>query len=176
MKKIIVIAFALFAMIPAKAQSLKFGHVNLQEVVYLMSEMDSARAQLERYQKDIQETYQSMANEFQNKLNDYQAMAANWTPATRQMKETELQEMENRLQQFQQSAQQEMAQYQQNLLAPIQEKAVNAVQKVGKAQGLIYVFDIAAIHWVDEKQSMNVDDLVKKELNIPLDKKITAAQ
>ncbi len=162
------------SMVPAKAQTFKFGHINLQETVYLMSEMDSAIVTLEKYSKDLQETFVSMQNEFQSKYNTYQQMSANWTPVVLQAKEKELQEMQQRLQQFEQSAQTELQQKQQEILAPIYKKANEALTKVGKANGFTYVFDIstATIPYVNDAVSINVSDMVKKELNIPLDKKL----
>ena len=45
MKRITLIALSVIAAaFTATAQELKFGHINMQEVVFLMDEMDSARA------------------------------------------------------------------------------------------------------------------------------------
>ena len=82
MKKLVIIAFiALFSSVSSFAQELKFGHVNMQEIILLMDEMDSAQVVLEKFGKELQETFVSMQNEFQSKVNTYQQMSANWTPA-----------------------------------------------------------------------------------------------
>lgn len=48
MRKITLIALSVFATACiASAQTPKFGHINMQEVVFLMDEMDSARVELE---------------------------------------------------------------------------------------------------------------------------------
>lgn len=175
MKRItIIILCSLFAAYSVYAQEFKFGHINLQETVYLMAEMDSAQVVLQKYGTDLQETFVSMQNEFQSKYNTYQQMSANWTPAVLEAKTKELQEMEQRIQQFQQSAQQEIQQKQNELLAPIYQKANDAVAKVGKANNFTYVFDISTsgIPYINESVSVNVTDMVKKELSIPLDKKL----
>lgn len=156
------------------AQELKFGHVNLQEVIFLTSEMDSAQVVLEKYGADLQETFVSMQNEFQSKYNTYQQMSANWAPAVLDAKTKELEEMQARLQQFQQSAQTDLQSKQQQLLAPIYQKVNEAVTKVGKANQLIYIFDTSngSVAYFDEVKSIDVAPMLKKELNIPLDKKI----
>ncbi len=181
MKKIAILIFTLlFAASPViKAQeSFKFGHVNMQEIVYLMSEMDSALVVLDKYSKDLQETFTSMQNEFMTKYNTYQQMSANWTPSVLEAKSKELQEMEQRLQQFQTSAQSDLQQKQQEIISPISQKATEAVIKVGKAYKFTYIFDTSStgIPYINEAASINVSDLVKKELNIPLDKKIKQQQ
>ncbi len=179
MKKVILIVMSVVAaMNVAKAQDLKFGHVNMQEIVFLMSEMDSARAEMARFEADIQETYNSMVQEFQTKYATYQQMAANWTPSVLQTKQQELQDLEARLQQYQQGVQQDMAALQQQLMMPVQQKANDAVNKVGKALGLIFVFDISsgAIPYFDVTKSTDITDQLKNELNIPLDKQLPQAQ
>jgi outer membrane protein len=73
-----------------------------------MDEMDSAQVVLEKYGRELQETFVSMQNEFQTKVNNYEQMSANWTPAVVQAKTQELESMQQRLQQFQASAQQDL--------------------------------------------------------------------
>ena len=91
MKKIIVvIAAAALAAVAANAQSYKFAHVNFQELVQLMPEMDSARVQLDAASKEAQETLQAMAQEFDNKYSQYEQKSAEWSAAIRQSKEREL--------------------------------------------------------------------------------------
>jgi outer membrane protein len=180
MKKLVIILSisVLFSTSFVSAQELKFGHVNLQEVIFLMSEMDSAQVVLEKYGNDLQETFVSMQNEFQSKYNNYQQMSANWAPAVLDAKTKELEEMQQRLQQFQQSAQQDIQQKQQQILAPIYKKANDAVAKVGRSNGFIYIFDISTggIPYFDETKSSDVSVLLKNALNIPLDKKVKQQQ
>ena len=67
---------------------------------------------------------------------------------------------------------------QQEVLAPIQMKANEAVQKVGRNNGFIYIFDISTgtLPYFDETKSIDVADMLKKALNIPLDKKLKQQQ
>ena len=175
MKKLVIIAFiALFSSVSSFAQELKFGHVNMQEIILLMDEMDSAQVVLEKFGKELQETFVSMQNEFQSKVNTYQQMSANWTPAVMQAKTEELQSMEQRLQQFQASAQQDIQLKQQELLAPVQAKAYEALTNLGQANGFIYIFDIStgSVGYFNEKMRVDVSEMRKNALNIPLDKKM----
>lgn len=180
MKKTFIIFFisVLFSTSFVSAQDMKFGHVNLQEIIFLMSEMDSAQVVLEKYGNDLQETFVSMQNEFQSKYNTYQQMSANWAPAVYDAKTKELEEMQQRLQQFQQSAQQDIQQKQQEILAPIYKKANDAVAKVGRSNNFIYIFDISAggVPYFDDTKSVDVSEMLKKALNIPLDKKLQQQQ
>lgn len=179
MKKIVIILFiAIFGSVTSMAQELKFGHVNLQEVIFLMEEMDSAQVVLEKFSTELQETFLSMQNEFQSKVNNYEQMSANWTPAVIEAKTQELESMQQRLQQFQASAQQDLQRKQQELFTPIQTKAFDEVAALGKANGFIYIFDLSAgsLCFFDENKSIDVTDMLKKALNIPLDKKMRQPQ
>ena len=173
MKKIVlltacVLAFSAFA----NAQTLKFGHINTNELISLMSERDSALVKLMAYENDLQETLEGMGTEYNNKVNEYQRKQNEWAPVVLETKQRELQELGQRIQQFQQNAQQEMAQMQQTLMTPVIDKAQAAVTKVAKAQGLTYVFDLSAgaLIYYDEAVSVNLLPLVKKELGIPANK------
>lgn len=173
MKRIIVIALSVFSAVTlASAQGMKFGHVNMQEVIFLMDEMDSARVEMEKFSASMQETYNAMIEEYNTKITTYQQMSANWTPSVLATKQQEIQDLEARITQYNQNAQMDMNNLQQQLMAPIQQKANEAVAKVGRANGLIYVFDtsMGVIPYFDAAQSMDVTEQVKTALNIPLDK------
>ena len=173
MKKL-MLAVLLFAGVTtvAGAQTLKFGHINSNELVSLMSEMDSARVKLQAYQTDLEETLQGMEDEYNTKLTEYQRKSATWSATVKEAKEADIQSLVQRIQQFQQTASQEMQQQQQILMAPVIKKAQDAIEKVAKANNLIYVFDIStgATVYHDEKQSMDLLPLAKKELGIPAEK------
>lgn len=171
MKKItLILVFAAFAVFGANAQ--KFGHINTSELVSLMSETDSAMVQLQAYQNELVEEMDAMQTEYNQKLNTYQQKSSTWTAAIRESKESELSEIVQRLNQFQQTAQQDLANMQQTLMTPIYQKAQEAINKIGKDNNLIYIFDTSAgaIIYMDEEQSMNLLSQAKAALGIPAEK------
>ena len=144
MKKTLIITLLAFFSVALSAQTVKFGHINTSELVSLMAETDSARVQLQAYQKELIDEMETMQTEYNNKVNTYQQKQATWTAAIRESKEAEIIEMQQRLQQFQQTAQQDLAQLEQNLYAPIIAKAREAVSKIAKDKGLSFVFEISS--------------------------------
>jgi outer membrane protein len=168
MKKVLLAAIAAVAALSANAQNFKFGHINGTEVVALMPERDSAEAKFIAYVKELEEQVETLQVEYNNKLNTYQQKAKTWSDIIRESKEKELQDLAQRVQEFQASAQQELQKQQSELLRPVIEKAANAVKKVGKDNGFTYIFDTsnAAVAYWDEATSIDVMDLVKKELKI----------
>ena len=163
--------------IAASAQtSLKFAHVNFTELVQLMPEMDEARKTSDTAANEAQETYQAMVVEFQNKYQQYEQKQASWTPAVRESKEKELSEIQNRIQEFQAAIQQELQQQQQQLMAPIYQKASEAVSAIAKEKGFIYVYDIQSLLYVDPAQSTDITKEARAALNIPEDRTLESLQ
>ena len=173
MKRIVLLAFCVLSFaVLSQAQNLKFGHINTNELISLMSERDSAVVKLQAYQNDLIETLEGMETEYNNKVNEYQRKSNEWAPVVLETKQRELQELGQRMQQFQQTAQQEMAQMQQVLMQPVIEKAQNALTKIAKANNLVYVFDLSAgaLIYYDDAVSMDLLPQAKKELGIPAEK------
>ena len=167
--KILALAMVLFAT-QSFAQT-KIGHINMQELINLMPERDSAVVKLEKYAKELDETMQGMQQEFNTKYQTYQQKSGTWTAAVLEDKTKELQGMQERLQVFQQNAQQEMGQLQQQLYAPVFEKANKAIEKIGTEGGFTYVIDLSAGAVIFKgASSIDLLPMAKKELGIPAEK------
>ncbi|MCQ2187204.1 MAG: OmpH family outer membrane protein [Bacteroidales bacterium] len=166
MKKILLIAALGLASVAGFAQQ-KFAHINFQELVTLMPEADQAREVMSASSKEAQDTYQSMVEEYQSKYTQYSQKASTWTQAIKESKEKELGEISQRIQEFEQSIQIELQQQQQELMAPIYEKANNTLQELAKKGGYVYVFDISTALYVDPSQSTDLTPAARKALNIP---------
>ena len=158
------------------AQTFKFGHINTQEVIALMAETDSANVQLERYGKELDEVLQGMDAEFRKKYEEYVQKQKDWLPAVLEHKEKELAEIQQRLQQYNQNAQREFEQKRSELFAPVFQKAREAIDKVGKANGFTYIFDtsVGSLVFINDNTSISVLPMVKQELVIPADKTLPA--
>lgn len=171
MKKILRLTLCCAMLLGAtslKAQQPKFGYINIQEVVTLMPEMAEAEAKFNKLVEEYSTMMENMQVEFNNKYEEFSKNAATYTDAVRQMKESELQELRMRIEQFSQTAQQDLSQNEQTLLAPIYEKATNAVEKVGRDNGFTAIFNNAAqpMVYYDKNVMVDVMPLVKKELGI----------
>lgn len=154
------------------AQTNKFGHINFQELVALMPERDSANVKLEKYATELDETLKGMQNEFNTKYQTYNQKSATWTAAILESKTKELEDMQQRLRLFQENAQADYQNQQQTLYAPIIKKAGDALTKIGKEGGFIYIFDLSGNSLLYHSDaSVDILPLARKELGIPADKK-----
>ena len=160
--------------VAASAQNLKWAYVDFNEIVMLMPEMDEARATMEENQKTNEEILISMYEEYQTKMQQYQQKAESWTPAIRESKEKEIMEIQARFEQTQQSLQQEIQVLQQNLQAPIYDKAQTVVNDL--AQGIAFVFEKSSLLYVDPAQGVDLTPEARKALNIPADRTLETLQ
>jgi len=175
MKKTIIAAALALLSTAAFAQS-KFAHVNFTELYQLMPESDEARTQMNASSNEAQETYQAMMEEIQTKYTQYQQKASTWTATIRESKEKELTDMQNRLQEFEANIQQELSALQNQLMAPIIQKAQETVQKLAKDGGYIYVFESTNLLYVDSDQSTDLTPAARKALGIAEDRTLESLQ
>lgn len=172
MKKIIKLTFVgilLLCSTTAFAQQQpKFGYINMQEVVGLMPERATAQEQLKKLSDDYGSMIELMQVEWNNKYQELQKNASTYSDAIRQVKERELQDLQTRTEELYRTGNQELETTSNNLLAPIIEKAENAVKKVGKDNGFFIIFDESArpMAYYNADSLVNVLALVKKELGI----------
>ena len=162
MKKILVI---LALVLPMMASAQKYGHVNTAELFQLMPELKDVTARLDSLNKQYEALLVYMQEEYQKKAQEYEQKASTMTDAMKQIQEEELYTMQQRLQTTYQTAQQDIAQKRQEFVAPIQEKMLKAIQAVGQEKGFTYIFDTAAMVYVDPTATDVMAD-VKAKLGI----------
>lgn len=150
------------------AQSLKFGHVNSEELIRAMPEFDSATVKLEKYQKELVNALELMSVELNTKNEAYNKESKNLSDIVKQAKENELMDINRRIQEFQTNAQTQLQAKQGELFQPIYAKVDKAIKDVGKENGFIYVFDISkgSLLYFDETRSTNVIPLAKAKLGL----------
>ena len=153
-----------------QAQTPKFGHINLEELVSLMPARDSAVVKIQKFAMELQNMYDDIETEYNLKMNEFQQKNASWSAAILETKQREVVELSQRLQQFSQSAGQDLQNTQSALLTPVYSEANEAVKKIAKELNLIYVFDSPGMPYIDEEQSVNLMDRAKAALKIPAEK------
>lgn len=167
MLKKVIIAVALFLLPLGVMAQVKFAHMNSQEIITVMPEFTKAQADLDemskQYQTEMERTEAEMNKKYQEYLQQQDSLPKNIA----ERRQKELQDMAQRQQQFQQEAYQSIQQKQQELLTPIYQKLDQAVQAVGKAEGVVYIFDISRtpVAYIGT-QSVDVTAKVKAQLGI----------
>jgi len=151
------------------AQTLKFGHINSDELIQALPEYDSATVKIEKFRQELINALELSQVEINNKTEAYQKELKNLSEIVRQNKEQEIMDMQNRLQQFQASAQQQMQEKQAELFQPIMAKIDKAIKDVGKENSFVYIFTVgqgSTLVYYDETKSTNIMPLAKTKLGI----------
>lgn len=146
----------------------KLGRINSQELISLMPETTQMQTDLQTYATELNAQIEEVQVELNNKFADFQKKQSTMKDLERQVAEKELNELGARLEQFRQVASEDFSKKQQELFAPIQEKAMAAIEKVSKAGGYAVVIDLAAgsMIYIDEAQVTDLLPAVKAELGI----------
>jgi outer membrane protein len=134
-----------------------------------MPEIATVQADLQKVEADYLDHIESISVERNKKMEELSNLPAETSETTRQLKNRELVELSQRLEEYYQVAQQGVQQAQNDLMTPLQDKALAAVEKICKAQGIMAVFQIGSMVYLDEAQTTDITAAVKAELGIPAD-------
>ncbi len=169
MKKVLLsLAFVVSAVALSTAQSVKFGHFDSNAFMETMPAVKEVQKTMDAEQTKIEGTVTTLNEDFQKMYKDYQQKAAKMTEAEQVEKEKELQESYQKIQQYIQVSKQELAQKQRELMTPIVQRVMRAVQEVGVENGFLYIIEekAGATVYVSNTKSTDIAPLVKKKLGI----------
>jgi outer membrane protein len=169
MKKIMTLlvgAVLIFISLTGFSQTtLKIGHVDIAEILAALPARDSAAAVIEKETKEMQATYDDMTAVYNRMLDDYEKGQSTFSEVVKKNKETELLDKEKRLQEFEQNASANMQKRNSELIQPILNKILKAVDKVAGENGFTYILDVSKGSVVyTSKDSQNINQMVLKIL------------
>ncbi len=150
----------------SNAQAQKFGHVDFAKLYSLMPGQDSIRAVYEAYATGLQNQMTTMQAELENKFGEYQANQATMSNIIKQTKEREIQDLQTRIEEFNAQAQQDLVTKEQELTAPVIERARAAVEDIAKEKGYTYIFNSTEGLLLYAAPSDDVLPLVKAKLGL----------
>lgn len=145
MIKKVLLAIALICPMLLSAQTLKIGLVDFNSVIQAMPEFTAAQNQL----KEVSDKYEAEGKKLEEEMNrlatEYQNMSESELPAIKERKAREFSDYERKIYQFQQSAMNDLQKMQNDLIGPIQQKVLQAVESVGRESNfsLIQMYDPA---------------------------------
>lgn len=167
MIKKVVVLFLLFTAVSFGQDALaqKVGHINVDSLVKMMPQYDTAEKKLQKYAADLQKSIDKAKKEYENLIKEYQEIGSEY-PSTKKLKENEIIELENKIQTRTAAAQEDLMAMQQQLLKPIIDKVKKTIEEVAKEKGYTMVIDSSTGILI---YSLPADDLmieVKKKLGI----------
>ena len=141
MKHYLLALLALISVSTATYAQSKVAHINVQELLMDMPQMKAAQEELKKLEATYRADIESSVAELQKKLVTYQNEAASKTAEVNKARADELQGAERNIGNAEQAAMGELQRKQQDLFAPISDKAKAAIEKVAKTLGFDYVMD-----------------------------------
>jgi outer membrane protein len=144
---------------------LKLGHVDINQILSSLPQRDSAAAVMEKETKEVQKAFEDMSAEYNKLFDDYEKAAPTLTEVVRKAKEADLLDKQKRLEEFQQNATTKLDQRNAELIKPILDKILKAIDKVAVENGFTYILDVSKGSVVyTSKDSQNINPLVLKIL------------
>jgi outer membrane protein len=132
-----------------------------------MAEYTAAQSELAESSKTYESEYGKINEELKAKYEEFQKVASDEsTPQSiKDRRLQEIQELNQKAEQFAQTAQQELSKKQQQLMAPIQEKLINAIKAVGAEGGYTMIFPLGTAAYT-ATDVVDVTSLVKAKLGV----------
>lgn len=163
-KKLIL---AILIALPVSVFAQKFGVVDEQAILSSLPDVKNVESQIAEASKTYENELQKLNEEFNKKMTEFQALQKD-TATPESIKERrlqELQELEQKMQQFNNTAMQDLSRQQQQLMAPIQQKIIDAIKAVGQEGGYTFILPMGIPYY----QGTGVEDAtsaVKAKLGI----------
>ena len=155
MKQILSLGLVMIALVafnPFLNAQNKTGYVSIDEVVQLMPDYKKATAEMAQFDSALQINYGETLKELNRQDSMFKADSVKMTMATKTAKKEQMKKLLVELQGYEQNYQQQMQQKQEELMAPVAQKANQLIADVAKANGYAYVF--RKKHWLFHLMAM----------------------
>jgi outer membrane protein len=163
MKKLLVAGVMALGFFTASAQN-KIGYISTDELIGVMPEAEKADAELKDFQASLSQQGQDLMKELSAKDSLFVKDSAKLSPSMKEIKRNELIALYQRVQNWQQQGQELYQAEAQKKIAPLRDKALEAIRAVAKENGYTYVLDINSV--IVAPPGDDILPLVKRKLGI----------
>ncbi|MEO6550574.1 MAG: OmpH family outer membrane protein [Ferruginibacter sp.] len=160
----IVCVISVFGFTNTTSSQSKIGYISTEELIGVMPEAEKANSELQEYQGALQQQYASYLKELNELDSLFARDSATMSKATKELKRNDMIALYQKVQGWQQNSQQMIGQKQQELLGPIQKKAMDNIKAVAKEGSYNYVFEAGSL--LVSPPADDILPLVKKKMGI----------
>jgi outer membrane protein len=167
-KLVLLAAVVIVAAGSANAQGQKSGYISVEQMVSIMPEVGKIDTLLQKFQNDSLNTeFASLIQEYNYKDSILTKTDTTKIPASvRRQHRIDLESIAYQVQNWQQLSQNYMQGKQQQLLAPVYQKVMDAIRAVAKENGYAFVYNQEAL--LVAPPGDNLLPMVAKKLNVKL--------
>jgi outer membrane protein len=158
---ILLLVFLLFTGTTYSQSHLQIGHVDIMKILSQLPERDSAQVILDKETREIQTEFEEMQVIYNRLVDDYTKGQSTYSELVKKAKEDEILDKQKRLQEFEQNATATLQRRNGELLQPIYEKIIKAIETVATRNSFTYILDVSkgSVAFTS-KDSQNIDHLV----------------
>lgn len=155
-----------------QSPSLKIGYTNVEYILGFLPETKMIASEYASFEKQLANHLEAKIEAFQKQVHAFEQGRESMTEAAKNQKQLELQQLQGSIKQFQLELQEKSDNKQMDLLKPVYDKIMNAIQQVAKENGYTHVLNpnvgnIPVLLYVDEAH--NISDWVLRKLGIDPD-------
>jgi len=164
MKKIFVTILLLIPLGLA-AQELKIAIVNTNDIMLVMPEISAYENDMATLRQQYEKELKLMQDEYNRKYSDLMAQGDSLTENIRVLRMQEIQDIATRMENFSPMAQENIQKKHEELMKPIQEKIMKAINEVGDENGYTYIIGPNVLLY-KSKSAIDATDKVKAKLGL----------
>ena len=146
-----------------------------QYILEQMSEYEAVQQKLDRLEQQWESELEQMQEEVDTLFQEYQARELLYTEEERKQKREQIMQREEKIRQFRKThfgPEGELYRRQEQLMRPIQERILQAIDEVARREGYDYVFDKSGdFLFLFAREEHNVSDAVLEELGVDLEER-----
>jgi outer membrane protein len=156
----------------------KVGHMNSQEIMYLMPQSQSISDSLQIIQKSKERQVANLQAELQKMVADAERDAGNGTldESMIALRQAEINDKQQRIQEYVKIAQDQLLKAEQDLMVPLQEQVLAAIKAVSEEGEFSYVLDLSSGAVIYFEGGIDISPMVKEKLGIDPNKKLPSAE
>jgi len=156
----LLVAGAMIAVGSARAEAqFRLGYVDANVIVQNMPEFKQVEARVEALRGAYEDTLRDMQITLQTEIERYKRDVGSMTAEVRDVEQGKLNAMQTDIARYQNERfgpAGSLAALQEELLAPIRARALEATEKVARQEKLAAVLDLSSFIYVDKKMNVNV--------------------
>ena len=150
------------------AQTGNFGYMDFNGTLKLMPDYKEAQENLQKIQSDFKEEIERSKREFERQYVEFMLEQNQLAPSIVAKRQKELQVLMDTYSDFRDTVQSELESKREELLVPIKEKLIKAVNSAGKSLNLDYVIDTGTktYLYIDPERGVDISNQVYRLLGL----------
>lgn len=156
---------ALILSIPSMAFAQKFGVINTEALIAELPQVQEVQATIDASSQRYQAEFQKLKSEFDKKYTEFQQLDNGTPQVIRERRLQEIQELDQKINQFRKTVTEDLQRQENELMEPIRNNVMAAIQNVGIDGDFIIIFENTPTVYT-RSDVVDVTPLVKAKLGV----------